>query len=113
MDGTLDVTLHWEPHVGFGFNFNDGFYVVIGDPQNPDQADLDVGLTVSLSDNATLTGELGFLQLQATNDYDLRTGNDDAYGFQGTARDRRFRGSTCRTAPIRPTPTSASPTSAT
>ena len=84
MDGTLDVTLPWELHVGFGFNFNDGFYVVIGDPQNPDQADLDVGLTVSLSDNATLTGELGFLQLQATNDYDLRTGNDDAYGFQGT-----------------------------
>ena len=84
MDGTLNVDLHWQLHLGFGFNFTDGFYLVIGDPQDPTAPDLDVGLTVDLSDGATLTGALAFLQLQATNDYSLHTENDAAYGFQGT-----------------------------
>jgi len=87
MDGTVDVDLHWTLHLGIGFDFKDGFYLVIGDPTNPNDTnwkDLDVGLDVSFSDGFGVTGQLGFLQLKGENKYDAYTANDAAYGFQGS-----------------------------
>jgi Ca2+-binding RTX toxin-like protein len=84
MDGTIDVNLHWTLHLGIGFDYNEGFYLVIGNPDHPEWKDLEVGLDVDFSDGFGLTGNLAFLQLKATNDFGLYDDNDAAYGFSGT-----------------------------
>ncbi len=87
MDGTINVNLDWTLHLGIGFDFEDGFYLVIGNPTNPNDTswkDLDVSLGVDFSDGFVLTGKLGFLQLDAKNDTHVYTANDAAYGFSGT-----------------------------
>ncbi|MGA8048966.1 MAG: LEPR-XLL domain-containing protein, partial [Burkholderiales bacterium] len=84
MDGTVDVKLNWTLHLGIGFNYTDGFYLVIGDPKDPTDTnwkDLDVGLNVAFADGFVLSGQLGFLQLTATN-HDLYQGNDGNFTDQ-------------------------------
>ncbi|HSB91143.1 MAG TPA: calcium-binding protein, partial [Anaerolineales bacterium] len=90
MDGTLNVDLDWALHLGIGFDYDEGFYLVIGDPTNPGNTnwkDLEVGLDVSFSPGASLTGKLAFLQLTAQNNQSIYTANDAAFtgtGITGT-----------------------------
>jgi hypothetical protein len=82
MDGSIDVNLDWTLHMGIGFDYSEGFYIVIGNPTNPDDTnwkDLEVGLDVALSPGFTVSGQLGFLQLTGENNPTIYTANDAAF----------------------------------
>ncbi len=60
-EGDIDLLLDWELDLGFGLDFEDGFYVKIDDPH-------ELLFDVEVSLPAEVTGQLGFLGLRAAND---------------------------------------------
>lgn len=70
--GEINLTIAWELAFGFGMNYDDGFYLDIGDDadelgDDDVELQLDVDLTVP---GGGITGTLGFLQLSAEDDTD-------------------------------------------
>ncbi len=59
-DGAIGLELGWDLELGFGLNFQDGFYFDIGSA-----SELEINIDVVLPDS--LTGRLAFLQLDAIN----------------------------------------------
>lgn len=59
-DGALGIELAWDLELGFGLDFESGFYFDIGS-----SSELEIDVDVVLPDS--LTGRLGFLQLEAEN----------------------------------------------
>lgn len=67
MDVGLDITIDWDLAIGVGIGPEDGAYIFIGDQRGNDamgNSELVVSLEVDLADESSLTGTLGFLQLE-------------------------------------------------
>jgi len=65
-EGDMNIDIAWEFDFGFGISIEDGFYLVINDPDNS-QPELRLTVLATL-DDAAITGTLGFLQLDIETD---------------------------------------------
>ncbi len=62
VDGAIDVDFTWAIDLGLGISTTDGFFVEV----DPNQHALSVALDVGFAPGTTLTGKLGFLELELT-----------------------------------------------
>ena len=63
-EGTIDLNVEYALALGFGINTTDGFYI------DTTTTGFDVSASVTLSDDFSATGELGFIELDVANGVD-------------------------------------------
>jgi Ca2+-binding RTX toxin-like protein len=67
MDVGLDIIIDWDLALGLGIGPTDGAYIFIGDHRGNDSLgdnELEITLSVDLDQTSSITGNLGFLQLE-------------------------------------------------
>lgn len=67
MDVGLDIIIDWDLALGLGIGPTDGAYIFIGDHRGDDSLgdnELEITLSVDLDQTSSITGNLGFLQLE-------------------------------------------------
>ncbi|BAU09732.1 GLUG domain-containing protein [Leptolyngbya sp. NIES-3755] len=81
--GGVELSLGYELQLGFGINLTDGFFLRV--PQN--EADFKFDLGVNLKDGTTISADLFFLNVAATNKFLSEAADDRDYNRDGDKTD--------------------------